>query len=341
MTLTLVTTTAGRAQIPAGVTIAQVGVSATNFAPTSATTALPGELKRLSTIAGIALAPDQLHLTILDDSGDAYGLKSFALYLSDGTLFAAYSQATAILTKTAASSMILAVDIGFTDLDATLITFGETSFALPPATETTYGLVKLASLAEAIAGAPPASVVTAADMAAIIATLTEALANNPHNTQLGEGKWLHRAMAENEYYKFPNGQHLPLPEYQDMADALAGDAFLAANAADKAANKGKWFISDDGTYLAMPDHRGDFLRIDPADMAPGGVTRPTLAHFKANQNLAHDHELPSRGANTASENKLSGGNGTPEVDGEIDTLPAGGDEAVPDHVAVGYYIRVL
>ncbi len=343
MSLTLITTTDGRALIPAGVVIAEVGVSETDFTPDDDTAVLPDEIKRLTTIAGMAISPDQLHMTVLDDSADTYALRSFALYLDDGTLFAAYSQPAAIMTKAVASSMILAIDIAFVDIDATLIEFGDTSFALPPATETNYGMVKLASDAETITGTNDEDAVTPAGLAAKIAILLEALATNPHQTQLGEGKWLHRAMPETDYYKFPNGQLLPLPEYQDLADALTGDpsgAFLAVDAADKLANKGKWFIADDETTIAMPDHRGDFLRIFGDDMITGGVTRPGLAIFKAGQNKAHVHEMPDSGEDSADPDIFSNGHMGVARDAP-DTLSSGGDEANPDHTAVLYLIRVL
>lgn len=340
MSLELVVTTAGRDAVADGITLTQVGISATEFIPSPSTLALPGELKRLSTIAGLAIAPDQLHLTALDDTTDLYTLKSFALYLEDGTLFAAYSQPAPIMTKAAPSILLLAIDVAFTDIDATLITFGDTSFALPPATQDAYGLVKLASPAEAIAGIPPNKVVTAADLSAALASLTAAIAADPHRTQLGEGKAMFRGMPESDYYKIPNGQHLPLPDYQDLADALADDPFLAVDADDKAENPRKWWISDDETYIAMPDHRGDFLRVLTDDLADG-VVRPGPGEFKASQNLEHAHKLPDRGANAATENKLSGGNGDPETAGDIFTLADGGDEANPDHGVYRLMIRVL
>src|SRR4051794_34424510 len=81
------------------VLVSQIGVTATAFAPGVAMTALPGELKRLTTFAGQAVADDTVHVSIRDDSADAYSLRGFGLYLADGTLFAVYGQSGVILEK--------------------------------------------------------------------------------------------------------------------------------------------------------------------------------------------------------------------------------------------------
>lgn len=161
----------------------------------------------------------------------------------------------------------------------------------------------------------------------------------PHITQLGEQKVYLRKPAETDFYKFPNGQHLALPAYQALADILDGDPFLAADAADKAANPGKWFISEDGTYLAMPDMRGQFERVDPADLPAGGVTRPALGHRKANQNRSHNHPQPTNKADGYGDGYVADSDGS-DVPHSATTGDSGGDEAVPDHTSVYVLIRV-
>lgn len=180
MSLTLVVTDAGRAALInaeanglAPVTISQVAVSATHAAVTTATTALTGELKRLTTIAGGATAADTLHVTILDESVDVYALHAFALFLDDGTLFAIYSAAVALMTKTAGIALLGAFDIVFSDIAATSLTFGDTNFSLGPATETNQGVIELATEAEAIAGTDDVRAVTPATMAAAIAAAAD------------------------------------------------------------------------------------------------------------------------------------------------------------------------
>lgn len=159
MPLTFTVTTAGRAALvnadntgTAPVTIAQVGLSQTVVAPLPADTVLAGEFKRIAGVAGEVVADDTIHINMTDESADAYTLHSIALYLADGTLFALHGHADPLLEKTALSIAALSVDMIFTDIDATLITFGNANFTNPPATTERQGVVELSTLAEAQAG---------------------------------------------------------------------------------------------------------------------------------------------------------------------------------------------
>lgn len=168
MAIEIIVTTAGRAALvnavntgTNAVTITQLGVTAAVFVPNAAQVALPGEIKRIASVAGVVVADDQIHVTASDVTTDAYTMRGFALYLDDGTLFAIYGQAGEILNKTAESMMLLAADIAFADIDAELIEFGDTNFVLPPATTEILGLVELATTAEAQAGSDATRVLTA------------------------------------------------------------------------------------------------------------------------------------------------------------------------------------
>jgi len=180
-----------------------------------------------------------------------------------------------------------------------------------------------------------------ANDAQLLAAIIQLAGNGPHATQLGERKTFYRKPAETDYYKFPNGQHLPLPQYQALADALAGDPFLAADDADKTANPGKWRIAGDNTYIAMPDFRGQFERVWHDDLASGGVTRPALGVRKANQNKAHTHGVPEGEVPPGTGSLASGDDYTSIAHDYVDSQSSGGDEAVPDHTAVYVLIRVL
>lgn len=144
------------------VLITQVGVTATAFlaAADGSDLALPGELKRLATFGGAAVADDTIHAVIRDDSADIYTLRGFSLYLGDGTLFGLYGQADPILEKSAGAMMLLATDVIFADIDAASLTFGDTSFLNPPATVDTPGVVEMATDAETIAGVDGTRAVT-------------------------------------------------------------------------------------------------------------------------------------------------------------------------------------
>lgn len=166
--LKLTVTNAGRAALAnaahdgTGPTrIAFVGVTATSFTPLPTTVAIPGEIKRISTISGGAVAADTLHVTIRDDSTDSYGVRGVGFYLADGvTIFATYSQATDLLSKSSQATLLLAGDIQFADIDAGSLTFGDTNFQLSLATTEITGVVELATDDETIAGTDTQRVIT-------------------------------------------------------------------------------------------------------------------------------------------------------------------------------------
>lgn len=134
------------------VKIAQVGLSSVSFDVDAVGAALPGQIKRLTAVAGKAVAKDTLHISVRDDTQDTYTLRGFGLFLDDGTLFAVYSQATPIMEKAAAATLLLATDARFTKVDATHIEVGPIGFINPPASQTDPGVVRLASRAEAVGG---------------------------------------------------------------------------------------------------------------------------------------------------------------------------------------------
>lgn len=165
--LTITVTNAGRAALVNAqntgtlpVTIAQCGISATAVTPTPSATALAGEAKRIATIAGDVVADDTIHVVVKDEGSDAYTVRSFALYLADGTLFAIYGGAAPIVEKTAQSTMLLAIDIKFADIAAASLTFGDISFINPPATETVKGVAEIATQDETDAGTDDTRFVT-------------------------------------------------------------------------------------------------------------------------------------------------------------------------------------
>lgn len=186
MALSITVTNAGRIALinaantgTAPVTIAQVGLSATGVIPASAATALPGEFKRVSTFSGDVVADNTIHLIVRDEGSEIYTVRSFALYLADGTLFAIYGQAGVILEKSAQALLLLAIDIQFEDIDATTLTFGNTNFLNPPATTTTQGVVELATDDESTTGTDAQRAVTPKGMKTAVSSWL--------NTRFGNG----------------------------------------------------------------------------------------------------------------------------------------------------------
>ncbi|MCP9308708.1 hypothetical protein KBX15_09030, partial [Zymomonas mobilis] len=156
MAIKITITDAGRAALinatqsgTRAVSIVSVGISGTSITAEKSATVLPDEIKRISTISGKVTALDAIHLTAKDDGSDVYTIRSFALYLDDGTLFAIYGQSSPILEKSAAAMLLLQLDIRFADIDATQIQFGNLDFINPAATEKTAGVTRLTELGEA------------------------------------------------------------------------------------------------------------------------------------------------------------------------------------------------
>lgn len=152
----------------APVKITQVGLTAQHFDVATVGAAVPNETKRLTTFGGRAIADDTLHLNVRDDGQDTYTLRGFGLYLEDGTLFAVYSQATPIMEKAAAATLLLATDIRFTNITATSIEVGDVDFINPPASTTQLGVVRLATEQEADGGADHTTAITPRGLAGYI-----------------------------------------------------------------------------------------------------------------------------------------------------------------------------
>ena len=161
------------------VQISQVGLSAQTVDPASIDKALPAEIKRLTTFGGKRVGPDTLHLSISDPSGDTYTVRSFALYLDDGTLFAVYSQAETIIEKSAQSTLLLVTDIRLSTTLPTQMQFGNVEFVNPPATENSVGVMRFATQEEHLAGD---SATSAATPKGIRATLDARLASKVAKT---------------------------------------------------------------------------------------------------------------------------------------------------------------
>lgn len=160
-------TNAGRAKLVNGtntgtntVLISHIGLTTTAFTPTAAMTQLPGEFKRMTSFGGDAVAADTIHVTLQDSGTDKYQLRGFGLYLADGTLFAVYGQAEAIMEKANISTLLLSADVVFADIDTAQIKFGSAQFLNPPATESVAGVVELADGTETTNGADAVRAVT-------------------------------------------------------------------------------------------------------------------------------------------------------------------------------------
>jgi hypothetical protein len=156
----------------AGVLVTKVGLSDAPFTAAGTLTALPHEFKRLDTFGGDAVDPATIHISIRDDSADAFDLFGFGLYLDDDTLFAVYSQPTRILGKAAISQALISLDVRLAAAVAADIHFGSTAFLDPPATTERSGLVELATSAETLNGSDYQRAVTPGGLKVKAAAIT-------------------------------------------------------------------------------------------------------------------------------------------------------------------------
>lgn len=168
MGLKITITDAGRAEVinasntgTAPVEIAEIALGTAGYVPNPEQTELEEEVTRLSTIAGEVVSPDTIHVTAKDLSNDAYDVQEFGLITEHGTLFAVYSDPEGpFMQKAAASSLLLAVDVILGTLDATNVTFGDTSFSNPPASQTVAGVIRTANQSEVDEGTDDTTAVT-------------------------------------------------------------------------------------------------------------------------------------------------------------------------------------
>jgi len=184
MALPITITDDGRAEIinaqntgTGPVTITEIGFGTGQYTPTKTRTALQAQVKRVSSIAGQAVAADTIHVMALDESSAAYNVGEFGLFSDKGTLIAVYSQPAAsgwIIQKAGPSTLLLATDIILESLNATSITFGDVSFINPPATTTVQGVVELATPEETQTGTDGSRAVTPAGLKSLTGSTSRA-----------------------------------------------------------------------------------------------------------------------------------------------------------------------
>ncbi len=204
------------------VLITEVGYGTGQYIATEEQTKLKSEFKRLTTVAGGAVANNIIHCTIQDSSQDAYAVYEVGLYTDKGTLFAVYSQNTPILNKAAVSISMLSIDIAVTDFSADQVIFGDANLLNPPATTSQQGVVELATSAETITGTDDSRAITPAALSARTTTTGRTgLIRLATNSEVVAGKDTSKAITPSSllaafikshgdygYQKFPNGMIL-------------------------------------------------------------------------------------------------------------------------------------
>jgi hypothetical protein len=152
------------------VTISQIGVGTGKYTANKEQTQLQAQVKRLPILDGGQAGDNAIHVAYKDDGPGAYEVCEFGLFLSDGTLFAVYSQSTPIIAKQESSNLLLAIDLKLEGVNAGDIAFGDVSFSFTAATSENAGIVELATDEETQAGTDTQRAVTPAGLKSLTAT---------------------------------------------------------------------------------------------------------------------------------------------------------------------------
>ena len=155
----------------APVVISQIAFGSGRYTANASQIALQNEIKRLSVISGGTDNDHAIHVAAQDTSSDAYSVYEFGLFLSDGTLFAVYSQTeTPILQKSISSVAQFECGITLQGVNVESISFGDVSFSYPYASDTNAGIAEIATAAEAQAGTDNTRILTPAGLQQVTAT---------------------------------------------------------------------------------------------------------------------------------------------------------------------------
>lgn len=260
MALNITITDAGRAELinaqntgTGPVEIAEIGIGTGEYLPAANQTALVAEIKRLTTFSGVVVADNIIHVSVRDEGNDAYDVAEFGLYTDSGTLFAVYSQDTGpFMQKSAQSSLLLAVDIAIAGLDVTTLSFGDTNFVNPQASETVAGLAEIATQAEVDAGDDDMRFVTAKKLRAIIKKISP----------LGQSFW-HQGDTPPVGCMQYSGQILSRSTHADLwADINDPDRNITiVTQAQAASRPGCWHSGDGSTTFGVPSMPGEIIRV--------------------------------------------------------------------------------
>lgn len=159
------------------VLLAAAGVSAATGAYNEATTAISGEIKRLTSMSGNPLDSATLAVNFSDQSTDFYDCRTIALYTNNGVLFAFITSATPIFSKLTDKSAQFSFAAKFADINVSNIIFNNPA-PQPPANESNWGVVKRATDAEAAAGTEDSKFITSKKLWANINSAIASLSNS-------------------------------------------------------------------------------------------------------------------------------------------------------------------
>ena len=250
--------------------------------------ALPGEFKRLDVLSGQSASETIIHMNAFDSSDDGYEVRSLALYLADGTLFAAFSRADgAIFRKVDIATFLFTIDVAFADAVANSIVFGDATFLYPPATETTKGVAEIATQGEVDGGADDERIVTPAKLAGRLAPVLQSIADEVD--MRGDGDDALQALIDALLARtftgdglVSGGGSLSASRVLTVVAALSGDAW-AGTASDKALTpaslgpvRSALSINGYASIFSASDTRQLMLQWGRFTPSPSGLTNVTF-----------------------------------------------------------------
>ena len=333
--------------------ITQIGLSAAGFDAAPTLTGVPGEFKRLDSVAGESVAENIIHMTAQDVSDEVYDLRGFGLYLSDGTLFATYAQDDPIFRKVSIAAFLLAFDVAFSGDVATDVAFGNASFLYPPATETVRGVAEIATQAETDAGVDEERIITPAALKGTLAQRTVSAAglatgggslDQDRTITVAEASAADMAAGisgakvvtpRRAAVLLPAGAVFAFAMNAAPAGYLECDGAAGSRAAYPAlfAAIGTQFGAGDGnTTFNLPDLRGEFIR--GWDDGAGIDNGRAFGSAQGDAFASHSHTVQS---GTGGGNQLESGQGGATV--TTSTSATGGTETRPRNIALLYAIK--
>ena len=150
--------------------ITEIGLGSGHRIFDLAMTALVTESKRLAAHVQTSAQGNVAHISCIDESTDEYQIHELGLFLSDGTLFAYFSDSSPINVKTASSFLPIAFNlvIKVDGLDFTIS--DSASFIIPHAREVSAGIIRIAPESLAADGVDAITAITPKTLKFIIDT---------------------------------------------------------------------------------------------------------------------------------------------------------------------------
>lgn len=159
--LDLIETVAGRNAVASAhssgssIQVQDIQISATDQTVTQNTTSLSAVIATLAASGTVETVGGQptLRISAIDESEVAYEVRALAVRLTSGVLLGVFAGPSVQVSKASGSSLVLSFDWTINADTASTVTFGDSAFLIPVASDSTPGVVQTASPEDFDAGA--------------------------------------------------------------------------------------------------------------------------------------------------------------------------------------------